>query len=100
MLGLTKRLQILFIATLFSSAVFAMVPYNNQGVVNRVIPELNQVIINNTVYELSPSAVIHHSESMANIFDQMQIGQPIGYLILETQPVVTPQQITDIWIIE
>ncbi len=92
--------KVLLLTLFFASTGNAMVPYNNQGVVNQMMPELNQIIINNTVYELAPSAVIHHTESAAPVFEQIQIGQPIGYLLLETETDLIPQQITDIWIIE
>lgn len=95
-----KRLQILLFASLFSSAVYGIVPYNNQGEVNQVIRDLGQIIIDNTTYELAPAATLHHSESDAPVIEQLESGQSIGYLLLESESEMTTEQITDIWIIE
>lgn len=95
-----RRLQILLLVSLFSSAAYGIVPYNNEGEVNQVISDLGQVIIDNTTYELAPAATLHHSESNAPVIEQLEAGQSIGYLLLESDSEMLTEQITDIWLIE
>lgn len=95
-----KRLQILLFASLFSGAAYGIVPYNNQGEVQQVIRDLGQIIIDNTTYELAPTATLHHSESSAPVIEQIEAGQSIGYLLLESESEMPTEQITDVWIIE
>lgn len=94
-----KRLKkLLPFIVLMVTPVYAMVPYQNEGVVNLTINDLQQVIINDVVYELTPQTQFHKNGSnIPSDIDALQQGQRIGFVM--ALPETNPPAISDIWIL-
>lgn len=91
--------KLLPVIMLMASPAYAMVPYQNEGIVNLTINDLQQVIINDVVYEITPQTQFFHKDG-SNIppdIDALQSGQRIGFI--QALPETNPPTISDIWIL-
>lgn len=96
MLKCLKKLLPLII--LIAAPAYAMVPYQNEGIVNLTINDLQQVIINDVVYEITPQTQFHKDGSnMPPDINALQPGQRIGFI--QALPETNPPTISDIWIL-
>ena len=91
--------KLLPLIMLMTSPAYAMVPYQNEGIVNLTINDLQQVIINDVVYEITPQTQFHKKDgsNMPPGIDALQPGQRIGFI--QALPETNPPTISDIWIL-